>query len=144
MATMNLWQTIEAVTKQMPFSKEKMEALLSTSLFETDYTGNDVFRFYESNRVELTERVAISKVDLRIKRTGDHPGFMVLNIEGTCISLDEVRRHYGKMTITDHPRGRSPDEVTSHSAILDWGKLSFSFKERNPDCLSSIAFDPKK
>ncbi len=141
--TMNLWQTIEALAKQVPFSKAKIEALLSAPLFETDYTGNDVFQFYASDRIELKGGVIISKVDLRIKRQGVDPGFMVLNIEGACVRLDEVRRYYGEMTITETPRGH-PDNVTAYTAIQHWGELSFAFKERNPDCLAGIAFNPKK
>ncbi len=141
---MTVWQAIDALTQQIPFSKTKIENLLSTQLTETDDGGNDVFQFFKSNPVKLSDGVMIENVDLRIKRAGPHPGFLVLNIGGSCIGIDVVRSHYGDLKITDTPRGRSPDEVTSHSAMLRWGELSFSFKERNPNCLASIAFDPKK
>jgi len=139
---MTLWQAIETLAQQIPFTKAKIEGFLSTVLTETDNTGNDVFQFYKSNRIELGDGVEISNVDLRIKRHGPHPGFMVLDINGTCIKLDQVRSHYGEMQITDMPRGHSLDEVTSYTAKRPWGELSFSFAERNPVCLASIAFDP--
>lgn len=141
---MTLWQAIDALAQQAPFSKAKIETLLSTQLSETNYTGNDVFQFFESSPLALSDGVRIANVDLRIKRQGPHPGFMVLSIDGRCITIEEVRKHYTDLEITDIPRGRSLDESTSHTTKLPWGELSFSFKERNPDCVSSIAFQPKK
>ncbi|MEZ0190469.1 hypothetical protein AB9X41_14670 [Ralstonia solanacearum] len=141
---MTVWQAIDALTQQIPFSKTKIENLLSTRLIETDEGGNDVFQFFKSNPIKLSDGVVIENVDLRIKRTGPHSGFLVLSVGGSCIGIDAVRTHYSDLRITDTPRGHSLDEVTSHSASLPWGELSFSFKERNPNCLSSVAFDPKK
>lgn len=140
---MTLWQAIEAVAQQIPFSKAKVETLFSATLTETDNTSNDVFQFLKSNRIELKDDVDISNIDLRIKRHGTHPGFMVLEIGGACITLEQVRNHYSALEITQSPRGSLAD-VTSHSTRLPWGDLSFSFAESNPRCLSSIAFDPKK
>ena len=137
------WQAVDALVMQIPFSKQKVETLLKTSLNETDNTGNDVFQFYESPPVTLKDGVVIRNVDLRIKRTGPHPGFMVMEIEGLCITLDQIRRRYGPLEITETPHGHSLDDETSHSVMQPWGKLSFGFAERNPDCLASIVFDPK-
>jgi hypothetical protein len=141
---MSLWQAIEALTQQIPFTKAKVERVLSTVLTETDNTGNDVFQFYESPSLGLKDGVAITNVDLRIKRRGVHPGFMVLEIGGTCVTLKEARVHYSDLVITGSPSGRSLDDATSHSSMQSWGRLSFGFSERNPDCLAYIAFDPKK
>ncbi|MEQ6352741.1 hypothetical protein [Ralstonia pseudosolanacearum] len=142
-AKMTLWQTIGTLTKSAQCSQTKIENLLSTQLTETDEGGNDVFQFFKSTPIKLSDGVVIENVDLRIKRAGPHPGFLVLSIGGSCIGIDAVRAHYNDLKITDTPRGHSRDEVTSHSAMLRWGELSFSFKERNPNCLASIAFDPK-
>lgn len=140
---MTLWQAIDALVKQIPFSKAKIENLLSTQLTETAEGGNDVFQFFKSNPIKLSDGVVIENVDLRVKRAGPHPGFLVLSVGGGCIGIDAVRAHYKDLKITDTPRGHSLDEVTSHSTMLGWGELSFSFKERNPNCLASVAFDPK-
>ena len=68
----------------------------------------------------------------------------VLELGGPCVPLEEVRGHYGDLQITDTPHGHSLDEKTSYTAYLPWGELSFGFAERNPDCLASIVFEPKK
>jgi hypothetical protein len=141
---MTLWQLIDSVSQQTPFSAVKIEKLFSTQLSEYDNPSNDVFRFYKGGRTTLANGVVISNVDLRIKRQGPHPGFLVLELQGTCVGVEEVRKHYSGLEITDTPRGKSLDDVTSHTTIQAWGELSFSFKERKPECLSSIVFDPKK
>lgn len=141
---MTLWQAIDALSHQIPFSKVKVEKLLSTHLTETDEGGNDVFQFFQSNPVKLLDGVVIENVDLRIKRIGPNPGFLVLNTGGSCITIDDVRTHYKDLRITDRPRGRSLDEVTSHTTTLPWGDLSFSFKESNRKCLASVVLNPQK
>ncbi len=140
---MTLWQAIDALAAQIPFSEAKVESVLGTRMSEV--RRNAYTAFLQNERpVVLEGNRRIALVDLRLGMEAGDPGFMVLNLDGGCISLDAVRAHYRELRITDTPRGHSLDEVTSHSASLPWGELSFSFKERNPNCLSSVAFDPKK
>ena len=51
-----------------------------------------------------------------------------------------IATKYGNLTLTEAPRGRSPDEETKYEAKTGWGRLVFGFAERNPDCLSSVGF----
>ncbi|HEY2020133.1 hypothetical protein [Paraburkholderia sp.] len=144
---MTLWQTIDAVVQQIPFTKAKLKNLLMTQLVEKDTSRvaipNTAFQLYGGGPVKLADDVVISNVDLRIRHRAGHPGFLVLQIDGDCIDLDAVRQHYSNLKVTDRPRGISPEEATSYTAVLHWGKLSFSFKERNPNCVSSVAFAPE-
>jgi hypothetical protein len=140
---MTLWQAIAKLSQQIPFTKEGVEKVLATKLTLTAVQGNEYFWVYESDSVALAGGATL-KVDLRIKREGVHPGFLVINLSGSCFTLAEVRSHYEELQITDHPRGSSLNESTSYTAALSWGALSFSFKEREPDWLSSVAFKPKK
>ncbi|MCC8397431.1 hypothetical protein LJ656_33245 [Paraburkholderia sp. MMS20-SJTR3] len=143
---MTLWQTVEALVQQIPFTKTKVENLLLTPLAVKDASRspiqNTAFQFYIAGPIRLSDDTTISRVDLRIRHKAGHPGFLVLNLEGACVGLETVRAHYSDLKVTDRPRGRSLDEVTSYTATLQWGELSFSFKERNPTCLWSLAFDP--
>ena len=141
---MTLWQAIDVLSNQIPFSKTKVEKLLSTQFTETDEGGNDVFQFFKSDPIKLLDGVVIENVDLRIKRIGPNPGFLALDMGGSCVTLDDVRAHYKDLRITDRPRGRSLDEVTSHTTTLPGGDLSFSFKESNRTCLASVVLNPQK
>jgi hypothetical protein len=140
---MTLWQVVDRLPQKLPFSKADIESVLSTALTEYQHPSNDAFHFFKGQST-IAKGVTISNVDLRIKREGVHPGFLALDLQGTCIDIDEVRKYYKELEITQVPRGKSLDETTSHTAKQAWGEISFSFSERKPDCLSSISFAPKK
>ncbi|MEX0577208.1 hypothetical protein ABZE59_018370, partial [Enterobacter cloacae subsp. cloacae] len=57
-----------------------------------------------------------------------------------CITLVAVKTHYPELVLTDYPRGRSGNEVTSYTAPEDMNgqKVSFSFSVNKPDCLDSV------
>lgn len=144
---MTLWQTIDVMVQQIPFTKTKVENMLATHLIEKDIDKGPIqstaFQFYTSDPVKLANGVVINDVDLRIRRRPGHPGFLVLNLGGSCTTLDTVREHYSDLRITEHPHGHSLDEATSYSAFPEWGKLSFGFLERNRNCLAYVVLNPK-
>ncbi|MCL2776435.1 MAG: hypothetical protein FWD73_00415 [Polyangiaceae bacterium] len=140
---MTLWQVVVALALQIPFSKQKVEAVLSTQVVETESQFNDLFRFYKSLPVKLSDGVIIPTIDLRIKRVGKDPGFLVLDIDGTCITREQLEARYKHLKITGTPRGHSLNEETSYSQDMPWGRLSFGFKERKPACLASVVINPK-
>ncbi|MCL2778259.1 MAG: hypothetical protein FWD73_09665 [Polyangiaceae bacterium] len=141
---MTLWQIIDALAQQIPFSKQKVEAVLSTQAVEWESQFNDLYRFYKSQPVKLADGVIISTIDLRIKRSGNHPGLLGLDIDGTCITESQLIARYGRLRIAGLPRGDSLDEESVYAQEMPWGTLSFGFKDRKPECLSSVGFGPKK
>ena len=140
--TLTLWQTIETLAVQLPFSTQNVGRTLSTTLSDTLAAGGNVFQFFEGSPVRLADGTELARIDLRIKREDASRGFLVLELKGRCVPLAEVRQHYAALDITDVPRGRSLDEATTFTAMPGWGRLSFGFTERNPDCLAFVAFDP--
>ncbi|MEJ8852789.1 hypothetical protein [Variovorax rhizosphaerae] len=140
--SMTLWELVGTLKTRLPYTKEKIETAINSKLSEIE-SNNDAFHFYRGGDVQLRDGVVISKIDLRIKRTGIHPGFLVVEIAGTCVPLDSIQRHYARLETTGVPRGRSLEEATTYSSSESWGKVSFGFREKNPGCLAYIAFDPK-
>ncbi|MBB5509467.1 hypothetical protein [Paraburkholderia atlantica] len=145
---MTLWQTIDSLVQQIPFTKEKVESVLATHLVGRDTSGdsieNTAFQFYVGGPAKMADGVVVGNVDLRVRHTGGHPGFLALGkLSGECVTLAVVRAHYSNLKVTDSPRGQSLDETTAYSAFLPWGTLSFAFAERNRDCLEGVSFDPK-
>jgi hypothetical protein len=138
---MNLWQMITALANAIPFTKSKIETLLSMNLRQD--SENEYFQFWKSGRILLKDGLTIESVDLRTKRQEAHPGFLVIEIAGVCIPKVEIQRHYSNLALTEAPRGRSLQEQTVHSSSQSWGELSFGFKEANPACLSTVIFNPK-
>jgi len=139
---LTLWEIIDALSRQLPFTKEKIERTLSINLNEPIYYGKDASRFFTSENLGLKNNVVVSKIDFRTKPDGAGPGFLVLNFEGACIGIAEIRHHYKTLEITASPRGNSLDEATNFSTIQHWGELSFGFKERRPECLAYVVLNP--
>jgi hypothetical protein len=141
---MTLWQIIDTLAQQIPFSKQKVEAVLSTPLVETVSQFNNLFRFYESQPVELADGVVIATNDLSLKISGKDPGLLGLQTSGTCITVKQLEARYKHLRIVGTPRGHSLEEETTVAQEMPWGTLTFGFKDRKPDCLSSVGFEPKK
>lgn len=139
---MTIWQLIDRLPAALPFSKEKIENMLGAALGEPERGGNDVFQFFENSAPIPVGTATIASVDLRLRRSGGHPGFLVLGISENCITLADVRDRYLTLQITDVPRGRSLHDATAYSANEPWGRLSFSFKVSKPECVATVVFDP--
>jgi len=135
-----LWNLIESFSQQVPFTKEKIENILSASLFERE--GNELIISFDGKDIQLADQVAIRNIELRKNINRPTPGFLVIDIDGKCISLQQVQSHYDRLEISEIPRGQSLDEATTYTASLPWGTLSFGFKESNPQCLSWVVLDP--
>lgn len=141
--TMTLWQAIDEAAAQFPLSQAKVAAVLGMPMHEVRRNPYTIF-LRNDHPIPLSEGSQIAEVDLRLGLAPGDPGFIVLGLDDGCMTLHAVRTHYNDLKITDTPRGRSLDEVTAYSVSLPWGRLSFSFKERNRQCLASVAFDPKE
>lgn len=140
MKTLDLWTVIDYLPTRLPFSTDKIESALNVVLAKD--SENEYFSFYKAQDLALSNGVVIEAIDLRIRKEQPHPGFLVIRLAGACVPRAEVLRRYEGLDITDHPRGRSLDEQTSYSRREVWGKLSFGFAERSPDCLRSVVFNP--
>lgn len=137
---MTLWKLIESLSQQVPFTREKIEYILAASLPEREQ--NEHIISFHGKDIQLADQVVISNIELRLNEKRPTPGFLVIDINGKCISLQQLQSHYGMLEITEAPRGRSLDEATTYSASFSWGALSFGFKESNPQCLSFVVLDP--
>ena len=66
-----------------------------------------------------------------------------LRIGGDCLARAAVEERYGPLAVSDLPRGRSLDETMGMSREEPWGRLTFGFAERAPDCLATVTFAAK-
>jgi len=140
MKQIEFWKFVEYMPTRLPL-KEKAEAekLFNTVLVRSE-TSNEYSDHFKGGPVHLAGGVEIVNVDLRINKAHPGQGLLVLTMGGKCIERSVVLERQHGMQITNVPRGRSLDEETSWSQMLAWGKLSFGFTERQPDCLKSLVF----
>jgi hypothetical protein len=131
---------VEAVRASPKLSKASVEQLLGVKL--VTLPGNDAFNLYKGGAGKL-DGMAVTAVDFREPKAGGGATagpLLNLKVAGKCLKRADLEAKYGKMKLTGSPRGRSLDEESSWSLIEPWGRLSFGFAERNPDCLSSVTF----
>lgn len=141
---MTLWQLSDAISRTMPTSKNSIESLLGIVLKEE---RNAPFVLLTSKpAIKLADSVVVDKVSLFIRPSMvfDEKSAFSLELSEACIPLTAVREHYGQLTLTQHPRGRSLEETTVYTVNQSWGSLAFAFKERQPECLFSLTFRTSK
>lgn len=135
----NLWQLLEALGDQPSLAPDKIGLSLPVDFVEKK--RNRYFSFHQGGQFSLADQIEIDNVELRTSLADDSKGLVVLGLAGACLPIDQVRAHYPEVTISDAPRGRSPDEQTSYSTRQPWGRLSFGFSERNPKCVATVVID---
>jgi hypothetical protein len=102
---------------------------------------NEYINFYNADDFKLDDGTSITTIGLRLsKDNGGMAPLLNFSPSGQCITLDTVKKRYPQLVLTDYPRGRSENEVTSYTAPKDVNgqKVSFSFTVKKPDCLGSV------
>ena len=136
----NVWQAVDRLRSQTTMTPASVGRDLNTSL--TLNTRNDYFLFYQGSGPATGDAVRMGNIDLRVRAAPPHDSFMVLNIEGTgCITLNEVKQHYGGLTLSQVPHGHSLEEETGYRTTSNQWSLAFGFAEKRPECLASIVFE---
>lgn len=135
----NIWQFIPAASSAIKsLSIDNLDdSLLTFRLFNE----NEYMNFYTAEPVKLTDGLLLNAIELRLSksRQGMTP-LLVFSPSNQCITLASIKEHYHDLNITDYPRGRSENEVTSFSTPADTNgkKISFSFTVKDPDCLARV------
>lgn len=141
--TQTLWQTIERLARQMPFTPGKVEQALGTPLSIKTRTQH-MTQWVGGGPVALHDNLHINGSSLALGPDSEFNERSGLSVElgGACITLDQVRQQYGELQITQAPRGHSGNETTVHVSSQPWGRISFAFKASNPDCLFRVGIRP--
>lgn len=136
---LTLWQALDRLARQIPFTREKVEtALATTLLLQESRLQKD---HYGSQPISLADGIFLQNVDLRLDRASESPGFLSLSVGGACISRSLVKRHYPNVRLTYGPHIDAPGEAYVYTAGFSWGDLHFAFELRNPQCLATISFN---
>ncbi|ALV06032.1 hypothetical protein [Roseateles depolymerans] len=145
MNPLDLWTLVDDLPTRTPFDKEKIEQALRIVLIQDEELTNEYFTALKGGPVSLAREVDIEAVSLRVSvKEPTEKWLLNLTVAGKCVARSDVLARYPRLEVTNAPRGRSPNEETSYSRKELWGKLSFGFAQRNPDCLSSVLFTGPK
>ncbi len=141
MKQLDLWTLVDDLPTRTPFDKEKIEQALRIVLIQDEEITNEYFTALKGGPVHLAQEVEIEAVSFRVSAKEPTEKWLLnLTAAGKCVARSDILARYPRLEITSAPRGRSLDEQTYYSSKESWGKVSFGFAERNPECLSSVLF----
>lgn len=136
------WNCIDAIARDQPFRKDKLERLLDARLERE--SANAYFTMYSLvRRGRGPHPVRITAIDLRVK-TGDpgHPGFLHLEITNPQVNIGELRSRYPGGSITPAPPGNLADDPEYTFANREpWGQIMFGVSS-GTSIVRSISFHP--
>jgi len=142
---MKLEELVQKLENANPWTVEAVEKILGTKLSVT-YSSKHILS-YESGQLDYDEGLLLVKTELRLNKGTNEMTRLIVNLsdDASCFMLDRIKRAYPDIQLDPYgpPRGKSLDEETGFWAKRPWGHISFGFKERRPNCLSSIIFIPK-
>ena len=142
MGTKEFRDFVDAIVRDRPFRKDKLERLLDARLVRE--SENAYFVMYTlERRGRGPHPVRISGIDLRVK-TGDpgHPGFLSLEIDGPPVNIRDLRNWYPEGSFTPAPPGNlSEDPEYTYAIKESWGELMFGVSSKT-NTVKSISFHP--
>jgi hypothetical protein len=143
---MKLEELVQKLDAANPWTVERVETALGVKLALA--RSNDSFAVHTTGPLNHDEGLLVKEVHLRLDTdTGEMIRLIVsLSDDASCFTLDRIKRTWPD---TQHdpfpdPRGDSWNEETGYWTERPWGHIDFGFKERRPNCLSSIVFIPTK
>ena len=141
----NMWSFIPQLSASLKSLSVKNLAQFPLAL--TLETQNDYINVYHASSIKLEDDAKITDIELRVsKSSGDVAPFLSFSPDSKCTTLNDVRKHYPGVKLSDYPRGQSENEVTSYSSPpdMDGQVITFSFAVKNPDCLSKVIITAKE
>lgn len=139
-----IFTLVEYLTKQRPFSPEKIEKVTGLKLEIVDNKSNEYFNKYIS--VAKDDNISSSfSIELRVptSKSSHSDGMLILGIQKeVCITQDDVINRYGEGEFTPPSPGMHPDIAKYYiSYRYNWGKISYGLKYKDPKCLETIVLN---
>ncbi|MGC6327880.1 hypothetical protein [Rhizorhabdus sp. FW153] len=134
---LDIFELIDKITSEPVVSYDTVERNMGIHL---NLASEGVFNNYEAEDYHISGSI-LEKIEYRQPVVGSgasRGSILSIRIGGECVDRKEVILRYSDLAITDVPKGHSLDEQTYYSAAKPWGKISFGFSERVPDCLRTI------
>jgi len=136
---MTLWTALERLMRPAAsLSRRDVEALFLAPLEEIG--SNSAFQFFATDGAAFEGRLPIDKLEVRVRRETERAELVILSVAQAQIPRPQVQDRYPRLTLTSVPRGRSLEESTEFSTETSSGRLTFGFKESDPQRLAWIAF----
>lgn len=136
-----VFETVEKLFDNRPFSVEYVELLLRTTLEQNADISSDYFEVYEG-AVEAETGVTGVQVRVPVNQADGRDGLITLDVDtDLCIESEDVHAWLGEGEPVD-PQANQPSSVPNYVRHrFDWGTASFGFERMEQKCLTTIVMD---
>ncbi|MDR2259353.1 MAG: hypothetical protein LBE06_00125 [Azoarcus sp.] len=143
---MKLEELIHKLSDAYPWTVHEVEGILGIKL--SNYRPHADNSFLSTRQLAYEEGLLLKEVEVRITERAGRTGETVRLIldladEAACFTFERIKQSYPDLALTSIPRTQSLEDQAYFSSKQPWGRLSLGFKEKRPNCLSSIIFIPK-
>lgn len=130
-----LWVKVDALGRSMPLTKDNLESILGTPMSMREQS--EYITLWRGEPAIVASDLGIT--DARIK-VGASRKFSIatFNILGKCITYEDIKKHYGNLSLYDTPRGHSYMDEMVYRSSQSWGSYYFVFRMIARDCLAAI------
>jgi hypothetical protein len=138
-------ELIQKLSDVYPWRVHDVENILGVKLPKSEKHHSS---FISEQQIAYEGGLLINEVEVRITARADRAGEtvrLILNLadDAACFTRKRIEQTYPGLFLTNAPHGHSLEEEANFSSKQSWGRLSFGFKEKRRDCLSSIIFIPE-
>ena len=137
-ATPSFWEMIDKLAKASVTGADNLSAIWPSTELHEQQEASPRFKTLKGDRYQLDANTLITSSTLTAN-TSLNVMLANIDIEGICVTRQDIEQHYPDLVLLDIPRG--PGELASWGAYGLWGRINFAF-ENDGRCLSSVAFDP--
>jgi len=143
---MKLEELVQMLEAAAPWTIKRVESVFASA--SSLARSNNAIAIHTMGPFCYEEKLIIEEVHLRVRTNTNKMSRLIISLSEDAgrFTFDRIKSAWPDIRIdpSTYPRGQSWDEKRHYQTNRPWGRLSFGFKERQPDCLASITFIPKE
>ncbi len=137
-----LWSFIASLRTAVNQGTQEVEDLLPV-IPQTAYDG-DLFTTLQAGPFDLDPDYRVEFVGYRVPKLRPLTvEKLQLQLDGDCVRLRAVQRQYGKVRLSQMPRGGLIHEQTYYSVTDAQGTIGFGFPEHRRYCVQNVVILPR-
>jgi hypothetical protein len=132
----SLDEVIAAIRESPPRSRREAEALIGAHLSNGPHTQST--HIYERSGITV-RGIPVGYVEFREPDDRRQSALLSLTVRDVCLDRREIIDRYGRTTLVQLCDSHcSPDSDMVYAQEERWGRLSFGFAGRSPECLHRV------
>jgi hypothetical protein len=141
MSTLTLWGLIQAITviPQPLYGLQKIQSLIPAAFKTT--SNNDYWERQQSEAIELEPGLQ-ALVEIAKRHKDGAIGLFILKLKyEQCITRSMLKQRYPDLAVGMPANNPAPGASTYWRAVVNQRTVSFGFRNRDFECLSSVTVD---